>query len=114
MASRRTASAYNGSLPATFCRGTRMKLVRYGPPGREKPGMIDAEGNVRDLSQKIRDIDAGTLNPASMERLAGIDARQLPQVDRGVRLGPCVATPSKFLAIGLNYVDHAKETGLPI
>jgi 2,4-diketo-3-deoxy-L-fuconate hydrolase len=91
-----------------------MKLVRYGPPGREKPGMIDAEGNVRDLSQKIRDIDASTLTPVSMEQLASIDARQLPQVDRGVRLGPCIATPSKFLAIGLNYVDHAKETGLPI
>jgi 2,4-didehydro-3-deoxy-L-rhamnonate hydrolase len=91
-----------------------MKLVRYGPAGKEKPGLIDADGKLRDLSRKIRDIDGTTLAPAKLKELARLDPRRLPQVKGKPRLGPCVATPAKFVAIGLNYIDHAKETGSPI
>ncbi len=91
-----------------------MKLVRYGPPGREKPGLIDADGQLRDLSRKVKDIDAVSLAPTELARLRKVDPRRLPPVKGRPRLGPCVATPSKFVAIGLNYIDHAKETGSPI
>ena len=91
-----------------------MKLVRYGPPGKEKPGLIDAEGKLRDLSRKVGDIDGAALAPARLRELAKLDAKKLPLVKGRPRLGPCVATPSKFVAIGLNYTDHAKETGSPI
>ena len=91
-----------------------MKLVRYGPPGRERPGMIDAEGKLRDLSRKVDDIDAATLAPAELAKLRKLDPRKLPLVKGKPRLGACVATPSKFVAIGLNYIDHARETGSPI
>ena len=91
-----------------------MKLVRYGRPGKEKPGMIDADGKLRDLSRKVKDIDASSLAPGELAKLRKLDARKLPQVKGRQRLGPCVATPSKFIAIGLNYVDHAKESGNPI
>ena len=91
-----------------------MKLVRYGPPGKEKPGLLDAEGKVRDLSRKVKDIDASALAPVELARLRKLDPKKLPQVKGRPRLGPCVATPSKFVAIGLNYIDHAKESGNPI
>jgi len=91
-----------------------MKLVRYGPPGREKPGLIDAEGKLRDLSRKVKDIDATTLAPGELAKLRKLDAKKLPAVKGRPRLGPCVATPPKFIAIGLNYIDHAKESGNPI
>ncbi|HKE39670.1 MAG TPA: fumarylacetoacetate hydrolase family protein [Casimicrobiaceae bacterium] len=91
-----------------------MKLVRYGPAGREKPGLIDAEGKLRDLSRKVKDIDAAALAPGELAKLRKLDARKLPLVKGKPRLGPCVATPPKFIAIGLNYVDHAKESGNPI
>ena len=91
-----------------------MKLVRYGPPGKEKPGLIDAEGKLRDLSKKVKDIDGAALAPAELARLAKLDPKKLPLVKGRPRLGPCVAMPSKFVAIGLNYSDHAKETGSPI
>jgi len=91
-----------------------MKLVRYGTAGKEKPGLIDADGKLRDLSRKIRDLDATTLAPAKLKELAKLDTRRLPLVKGKPRLGACVATPSKFVAIGLNYIDHAKETGAPI
>ena len=91
-----------------------MKLVRYGPAGKEKPGLIDADGKLRDLSRKIRDLDATTLAPATLKALAKLDTRRLPLVKGKPRFGPCVGTPSKFVAIGLNYIDHAKETGAPI
>jgi 2-keto-4-pentenoate hydratase/2-oxohepta-3-ene-1,7-dioic acid hydratase in catechol pathway len=91
-----------------------MKLVRYGPPGREKPGLIDADGVLRDLSRKLHDIDGESLSPVSLSGLRKLDTGRLPAVKGRPRLGPCIATPPKFVAIGLNYTDHAKETGAPI
>ena len=91
-----------------------MKLVRYGPAGREKPGLIDADGVLRDLSRKVEDIDGEALSPMSLSGLRKVDTRRLPAVKGRPRLGPCIATPPKFVAIGLNYTDHAKETGAPI
>jgi 2-keto-4-pentenoate hydratase/2-oxohepta-3-ene-1,7-dioic acid hydratase in catechol pathway len=91
-----------------------MKLVRYGPAGKEKPGLIDAQGILRDLSRKVKDIDAAALAPASIAALKKLDPKKLPAVKGKPRLGPCIAPPSKFVAIGLNYIDHAKETGAPI
>jgi len=91
-----------------------MKLVRYGPPGKERPGLVDADGKLRDLSRKVADIDGTTLAPAKLKEIAKLDPKKLPLVKGRPRLGPCVATPSKFVAIGLNFSDHAKETGSPI
>ena len=91
-----------------------MKLVRYGPPGKEKPGLIDDEGKLRDLSRKVKDIGATALAPAELAKLRKLDPKKLPLVKGRPRLGPCIATPPKFIAIGLNYVDHAKESGNPI
>src|SRR5258707_15001415 len=91
-----------------------MRLVRYGPAGKEKPGLIDADGKLRDLSKKVKDIDGATLAPAELAKLAKLDTKKLPLVKGKPRLGACVGNPSKFVAIGLNYIDHAKETGSPI
>ena len=91
-----------------------MKLVRYGPAGKEKPGLIDADGKLRDLSKKIKDIDGSTLAPAVLATLKKLDTKKLPLVKGKPRLGSCVAKPSQFVAIGLNFIDHAKETGSPI
>jgi 2,4-didehydro-3-deoxy-L-rhamnonate hydrolase len=91
-----------------------MKLVRYGPAGKEKPGLIDADGKLRDLSRKVKDINAATLAPGELAKLRKLDPTKLPPVKGRPRLGPCIATPSKFVAIGLNYSDHAKESGNPI
>jgi 2,4-didehydro-3-deoxy-L-rhamnonate hydrolase len=91
-----------------------MKLVRYGPAGKEKPGLIDADGKLRDLSKKVKDIDGASLAPAELAKLKKLDPKKLPLVKGRPRLGACVAMPSKFVAIGLNYIDHAKETGSPI
>ena len=91
-----------------------MKLVRYGPAGKEKPGLIDADGKLRDLSKKVKDINGASLAPAELAKLKKLDVKKLPLVKGKPRLGSCVAKPSQFVAIGLNYVDHAKETGAPI
>jgi 2-keto-4-pentenoate hydratase/2-oxohepta-3-ene-1,7-dioic acid hydratase in catechol pathway len=91
-----------------------MKLVRYGAEGAEKPGMIDKDGKLRDLSAQVDDIAGATLAPDSLARLAGIDPQTLPLVDGNPRLGPCVGNIGKFLCIGLNYSDHAAETGAAI
>ena len=91
-----------------------MKLVRYGPAGKEKPGLIDADGKLRDLSKKVKDIDGSALAPSELAKLKKLDAKKLPLVKGRPRLGPCVANPSKFVAIGLNFRDHAMETGAPI
>lgn len=95
-----------------------MKLVRYGTPGSEKPGLIDTAGRVRDLSQVVSDIGGDTLRPASLKALSGIDIEALPLVDgipqQDLRLGPCVGGIGKFICIGLNYADHAEEAGMAI
>ena len=91
-----------------------MKLLRYGRPGREKPGILDADGNIRDLSGVIADIDAEAVTPKGLARLARVKVDRLPLVKGRPRLGPCIATPQKFVAIGLNYSDHATESGLAI
>jgi 2-keto-4-pentenoate hydratase/2-oxohepta-3-ene-1,7-dioic acid hydratase in catechol pathway len=91
-----------------------MKLVRYGPAGREKPGLIDADGKLRDLSRKVKDIGPDTLAPAKLKELAKLDPKKLPLVKGKPRYGACVTGVGKFLAIGLNFADHARETGSPI
>jgi len=91
-----------------------MKLVRYGAPGREQPGLIDGEGTLRGLGGRIADIDGETLAPARLEHLRAIDPRTLPAVPGQPRLGPPVARVGKIVAIGLNYSDHAAETGAKI
>ena len=90
-----------------------MKLVRYGPAGREKPGLVDAAGGLRDLSGRIADIDAAALAPARLKELRAIDPASLPAVLGRPRLGPPVAGTGKIVAVGLNYADHAAEAGLP-
>ncbi len=91
-----------------------MKLLRYGPPGAEKPGMLDRDGKLRDLSAHLRDVDGSAIAPASLARLAAIDPASLPLVASSPRLGACVARPLNFVCIGLNYADHAAETGAAI
>ena len=91
-----------------------MKLVRYGPGGREKPGMIDGEGRLRDLSGIIDDITPDTLSRRALARLRRVKPARLPLLGRRRRLGPPVACVGKLVAVGFNYADHAKETGLPI
>ncbi|HEY1795218.1 MAG TPA: fumarylacetoacetate hydrolase family protein [Stellaceae bacterium] len=91
-----------------------MKLLRYGPTGQEKPGLLDKDGKIRDLSGVVKDIDGSTLSPASLARLKGMDPASLPLVNGTPRIGPCVGNPSKILAIGLNYRLHAQEAGMPI
>ncbi len=91
-----------------------MKLLRYGPPNREKPGLLDSEGAIRDLSAHIDDISPRTVTPQFLARLAALNSRELPLVSGAPRLGVPVKGIGKFIAIGLNYVDHAKEANLPI
>jgi len=91
-----------------------MRLVRYGAPGSERPGLIGTDGSIRDLSGVVRDIDPGTLGPALLARLAGLDPATLPAVAGPQRLGPPVGAVGKFIAIGLNYRDHAAEAGLAV
>ncbi|TVR08560.1 MAG: FAA hydrolase family protein [Salinarimonadaceae bacterium] len=91
-----------------------MKLVRYGAPGAEKPGLVDAHGDIRDLSAEIQDIGRTTFRTETLKRLAALDPLALPLAPRGVRIGPCVGDVRNFLAIGLNYADHAAEAGMPI
>ena len=91
-----------------------MKLLRYGPAGAEKPGLLDGDGTIRDLSGHVADIDGDTLSPAGLERLAAVDPASLPAVDGSTRLGACVGSISKLICVGLNYADHAEESNLPI
>jgi 2,4-diketo-3-deoxy-L-fuconate hydrolase len=88
-----------------------MKLVRFGEAGKERPGVLDSDGHVRDLSAHVKDISGDVLSDDSLKHLAEIDPKSLPRLPDGVRLGAPVATPSKFVAIGLNYSDHAAEVG---
>ena len=89
-----------------------MKLLRYGPAGEEKPGLLDQNGTIRDLSNEIDDVAGAALDDQVLQRLARIDPSSLPAVDGNPRLGPCVGGVGKFVAIGLNYYDHARETGM--
>ena len=91
-----------------------MKLLRVGPHGAEKPAILDSAGILRDLSAHIRDIDADTVSPQGLAALAAIDLSRLPVIEGTPRIGPCVARPVNFLCIGLNYADHAAESGVPI
>src|ERR1700723_2078032 len=91
-----------------------MKLLRYGPAGHEKPGIVDRDGHVRDLSGTIKDITGETLSPSALDRLRRLDLTTLPLVSGSSRIGACVGGVSKVLAIGLNYRKHAEEAGMPI
>jgi 2-keto-4-pentenoate hydratase/2-oxohepta-3-ene-1,7-dioic acid hydratase in catechol pathway len=91
-----------------------MKLLRYGPAGSEKPGLLDKTGKIRDLSGTIADLTPDNLAPAALDRLRKLDPATLPLVAGEPRIGPCVAQVSKLVCVGLNYTDHAKETGSPI
>ena len=91
-----------------------MKLLRHGEFGKEKPGIIDQEGKIRDLSDHITDINGDNINSESLKKIASIDLYNLPIVSENTRLGACVGNIGKFLCIGLNYSDHAAESGLPV
>lgn len=91
-----------------------MKLLRYGPPGQERPGLLDAQGKVRDLSALLRDIDASTLAPRTLAALRALDPQALPLVAAPVRLGVPWTGVGKFIAVGLNYRAHAQEGGMPV
>jgi 2,4-diketo-3-deoxy-L-fuconate hydrolase len=91
-----------------------MKLVRYGKAGKENPGLIDDAGKLRDLSEVIGDIDASTLDPRTLSRIAKIKPDSLPAVRGSPRIGPCVGGVGNFIAVGLNYADHAAESGMPV
>jgi 2-keto-4-pentenoate hydratase/2-oxohepta-3-ene-1,7-dioic acid hydratase in catechol pathway len=91
-----------------------MKLLRYGAPGREKPGLLAPDGEIRDLSQVVADLAGDALLPASLDRLRRLDPSALPRAEGNPRLGPCVGHVGKFICIGLNYSDHAAETGAPM
>jgi len=95
-----------------------MKLLRYGQPGQERPGLLDSQGRVRDLSSLVGDIAGDVLTPEGLAKLRGIDIDTLPLVpgtpQQDLRIGPCVGRVGKFICIGLNYADHAAESGLPV
>ena len=91
-----------------------MKLLRYGPQGTEKPGMMAADGTIRDLSGHIDDLAGAELSDAALDQLRAIDVNSLPVVEGSARLGPCVGNIGKFVCIGLNYADHAAESGMAL
>ena len=91
-----------------------MKLLRYGPAGAEKPGLLADDNSIRDLSALVRDIDGFALSEASLGMLAELDPMKLPRVEGNPRIGPCVVRPVNYVCIGLNYADHAAETNNPI
>ena len=91
-----------------------MKLVRYGTPGSEEPGLIDADGNIRGLSAHITDLKGDALSPQSLAKIGTLAPESLPLVSGNPRLGSCVSQPGNFIAVGLNYADHAAESNLPV
>jgi len=91
-----------------------MRLVRFGQSGAEKPGMLDADGEIRDLSDHVTDLDGAALSPKGLAKIGAIDVASLPKAPAGVRIGPPVANSRSFIAVGLNYADHAAETGSAI
>ena len=91
-----------------------MKLLRYGPAGHEKPAIMDSDGKIRDLSSHVSDIDGTSLGDAELKKIAALDLAGLPEVSASERLGPCVGSVGKLVCIGLNYSDHAEESGLDV
>ncbi|HSP31616.1 MAG TPA: fumarylacetoacetate hydrolase family protein, partial [Halomonas sp.] len=91
-----------------------MKLLRFGQPGQEKPGILDSQGKVRDLSAIVGDIAGDVLGDEALNKLRDVDVTTLPEVAGDTRLGPCVGQVGKFICIGLNYSDHAAETGAEV
>src|SRR5215470_7022561 len=91
-----------------------MKLVRFGPAGRERPGVIDAAGRIRDLSRVVPDLAGDVLSPRGLAKIRKSNIEKLPLVRGNPRIGPCVGRVGHFIAIGLNYADHAAEAGMPI
>jgi 2,4-didehydro-3-deoxy-L-rhamnonate hydrolase len=91
-----------------------MKLLRYGPIGKEKPGILDSEGKIRDLSSIIPELDGSAIGPKALDKLRKVKVDKLPLVRGNPRIGSCIANPQKFIAIGLNYSDHAAESGLTV
>jgi 2-keto-4-pentenoate hydratase/2-oxohepta-3-ene-1,7-dioic acid hydratase in catechol pathway len=91
-----------------------MKLLRYGKLGKEKPGILDSQGRIRDLSAHVSDIEGTTISPKALAKLKKINIETLPLVKGKPRIGACVANPQKFIAIGLNYADHAAESGMAL
>lgn len=91
-----------------------MKLLRFGPPGRERPGLLDTAGRIRDLSSVVTDLSGSVLEPEKLRALGELDVSSLPVCDANERVGPCVGNVGKFICIGLNYADHAAETGAAI
>ncbi len=91
-----------------------MKLLRYGPRGGELPGLLDADGRIRSLAAEVTDINAAAISPFELARLSALDAGSLPVVEGNPRLGACVGGVGKFICIGLNYADHAAESGLKV
>lgn len=107
-------SPWLGHDPGEIGKGTFMKLVRFGDKGNEKPGLLDADGAIRDASSVTADYAGDALSLVSLAALSKIDPASLPRAPDGVRIGPCVADPGHFIAVGLNFTDHAEETGNPI
>ncbi|MEL4068575.1 fumarylacetoacetate hydrolase family protein [Ochrobactrum sp. GPK 3] len=91
-----------------------MKFLRYGEAGQEKPGILDADGAIRDLSAQVSDLSGAALAPDALAKLGAVDVNSLPKVEGNPRLGPCVAGTGKFICIGLNYADHAAESGMAV
>ncbi len=91
-----------------------MKLVRFGEAGKEKPGLYEGPGKIRDISSIVPDLTGESLTPASLAKIAAANRESLPLVSGNPRLGSCVGRPGNFIAVGLNYADHAAETGAPI
>ena len=91
-----------------------MKLLRYGPPGQEKPALLAADGSLRDLSLHVLDISPRTLDPKALDELRALDPLSLPRVEDGVRIGTPIANIGKLICVGLKYADHAKESNLPV
>ncbi|MHC8864548.1 fumarylacetoacetate hydrolase family protein [Arenicellales bacterium IMCC57338] len=90
-----------------------MRLLRFGKKGEERPGLLDPDGKIRDLGDVIDDLGPGTVDPKTIDFLKALNPGSLPLVDEGVRIGSCISHPGKFVCIGLNYHDHAEETGIP-